>query len=108
MNLAKHDGATNTLSFTFPGRLDTVACVDIAGYVDEQIAARLDAGADQAGALKVIFDVAGVNFVGSSFVRICVAAAKRVREGNFALVNASPLIKKTFKIAGLDEILNVS
>lgn len=58
--------------------------------------------------LRINFDLKDVDYVASSFIRICVATAKQLGEGNFTISNTSPLIKKVFKIAGLHEILNVS
>jgi len=58
--------------------------------------------------MKVQFNLQDVNYIASSFIRICVSTAKQLNEGNFSISNTSPMIKKTFKIAGLDKILNVS
>ncbi|MBN1338674.1 MAG: STAS domain-containing protein [Bacteroidales bacterium] len=58
--------------------------------------------------LRIAFDLEQVDYIASSFIRICVATAKQMSPGNFRIINTSPLIKKTFKIAGLDEVLNVS
>ena len=49
-----------------------------------------------------------VDYIASAFIRICLANAKRIKKGSFSIIHTSPVIKKTFKIAGLDEILNVS
>ena len=49
-----------------------------------------------------------VNYIASSFIRICVTVAKQVPRGNLTIVNCDPFLKKTFKIAGLDEIMIVT
>ena len=49
-----------------------------------------------------------VDYIASAFIRICLSNAKKLKEGAFSVTHTSPVIKKTFKIAGLDEILNVS
>ncbi len=58
--------------------------------------------------LKIVFDLENVEFVSSSFIRICIINAKRVKPGNFYIVNTQPLIKKTFKIAGLGNLMDIS
>jgi anti-anti-sigma factor len=60
------------------------------------------------GDLNVCLDLNNVSFIASSFIRTCMITAKQLRAGNFRIINASPDIKKTFKIAGLDVVLNVS
>jgi anti-anti-sigma factor len=58
--------------------------------------------------LNVCFDMKQVSFIASAFIRTCLSTSRSVDPGNFKIINASPMIKKTFKIAGLDEMLNVS
>ena len=57
---------------------------------------------------SIIFDIGGVEYIASSFIRICVIYAKLAGKGKFSIVNCQPLVKKTFKISGLDEMLNIS
>ena len=57
--------------------------------------------------LKVSFDMRDVTYIASSFIRSCIVISRLVEAGSFDVVNASPVIKKTFKIAGLDELLQV-
>jgi hypothetical protein len=57
---------------------------------------------------KVCFDMKNVTFIASAFIRICLTISREVDAENFTIINAAPLIKKTFMIAGLDKALNVS
>jgi anti-anti-sigma factor len=57
---------------------------------------------------NIIFDLQEVEYVSSSFIRICVSVAKEAGKGHFSIINCQPFVKKTFKISGLDEVLNVS
>jgi anti-anti-sigma factor len=59
------------------------------------------------GGLKVCLDLGDVSYIASSFIRTCVLVSKQLNPGNFSMVHAAPIIKKTFKIAGLDKELNV-
>lgn len=58
--------------------------------------------------LKVVFDMKDVDYIASGFIRICMDTAKKVSRDNFSIINTSPVIKKIFKIAGLDGSLNIS
>jgi anti-anti-sigma regulatory factor len=57
---------------------------------------------------KVTFDLKHVDYVASAFIRICLATAERVKHENFSIINTTPFIKKVFKVAGIDETLNVT
>lgn len=58
--------------------------------------------------LGLTMNLKEVDYIASAFIRICLSNARKYGKGNFSITNTSPVIKKTFKIAGLDEILNVS
>ena len=78
-------------------KMFTIDCID---YTDERpkCAGR---------SLKITFDMKDVTYIVSSFIRSCIVISSKVDEGNFNIINASPVMKKTFKIAGLDELLKV-
>lgn len=58
--------------------------------------------------LKIIFDLEEVNFVASAFMRTCIIFARKIQPGNFSIINSQPVIKKTFMIAGLDNLIEIS
>jgi anti-anti-sigma factor len=87
-----------SLTVVFSGRLDTSECLEAD--------ARLEAAVGAAGG-SVEFDLGGVDYVASLFLRICVRTARQVGPGRFSIVNVGPSVKKVFKIAGLDEYLRV-
>lgn len=60
------------------------------------------------GQLSVHFDMKHVDFIASAFIRTCITTSRLVNPEKFRIINASPMIKKTFVIAGLDKALNVS
>jgi hypothetical protein len=60
------------------------------------------------GDLNVCFDLKSVTFIASAFIRTCLATSRHIAPGKFSIINSSPMIKKTFVIAGLDKALNVS
>ncbi len=103
-----YNAAEKVLTCHFTGRLDAntsvILCDEMCGKIHTM------KGVDDPEVLlddSIIFDMTGVNYIASSFIRICVNAAKQVRKGNFSIINCDPFLKKTFKIAGLDDILNV-
>jgi anti-anti-sigma factor len=53
----------------------------------------------------VVFDLAGVDFVASAFLRLCLMVQQKAAGHQLTLVNVSPPIKKVFKIAGLDKLV---
>jgi anti-anti-sigma factor len=57
---------------------------------------------------NICFDLSEVDYISSSFLRLCISSAKDVKKGNFSIINTGPEIMKVFKIAGLEGLLNVS
>jgi anti-anti-sigma factor len=57
---------------------------------------------------NIVFDLEGVTYVASAFLRLCVSAAGKIERGRFSVINTDPQIMKVYKIAGLDSALNVS
>jgi anti-anti-sigma factor len=91
------------LTAAFKGRLDTLAIQKLS----EIIQVNLPAGKGNSG-LMIIFDLREVDYISSSFIRICVNVAKQAGAGKFSIVHSQPFILKTFELSGLKEILNVS
>ncbi len=101
--------ADNNLNFTFSGHLDTNSSTWLSEAVNKELAERKGSdNTEEKANFKITFDLLDVNYISSFFIRICIATAKQALPGNFRIINCDPFIKKTFKIAGLDESLNVS
>lgn len=90
----------NKLVCQFTGKLDTQASM--------QIEPEIDALCKEQRPSEIRFDLDGVEYVASAFLRICSRMSKMVNQEQFSIVNTQPNIKKIFKIAGLEKILNVS
>lgn len=101
---ATYDDNAKTLTCKFSGRMDTVNSKE----VEEGVKKKVEEASTNNPDLKVVFDLDAVDYIASSFIRICLVTAKDLNEGSFSVVNTKPLIKKTFKVAGLDDPLNVS
>ncbi|MEI7500040.1 MAG: STAS domain-containing protein [Bacteroidota bacterium] len=87
----------------FTGRMDTLAVQKISEVIQVNIPVKENKSED-----KIIFDLRDVDYISSSFIRICVSVAKQAGPGQFSIAHCQPFIKKTFKISGLDDILNVT
>jgi anti-anti-sigma factor len=86
----------NQLVLRFQGCMDTAKCGEIEADVRTSLA-----DADQ----PVVFDLDAVDFVSSSFLRLCIIARRQASPNGFQIVNVCPMVKRVFKIAGLDGML---
>jgi anti-anti-sigma factor len=80
----------------FDGRLDTAKCLKIEASVRDMVIGT---------SVPVVFDLGKVEFVSSSFLRLCIYALQQAGVHGFQIINACPSIKRVFKIAGLDAML---
>lgn len=96
--------ATQTLLCRFDGRMDTVT----SGNAAEKFNTEIGGLKAKTESLKIIFDIGGVDYVASSFLRLSLIAAKGVTKGHFSIIHADPQVLKVYKIAGLSSLLNVS
>lgn len=88
-------GEKLTCSFNVP--LNTQNCMEFEKTLDEKLS----------GAKSVVFDLLKVDYVASSFLRICQKVFKHVGANNFSLINVNPEVKKVFKITGFDKCMNI-
>lgn len=103
----KYDQDANTLTFIFSGHMDSARCMPMAQEVENKVKEHAGNPAQINKPLKAVFDLKEVDFISSAFIRICMMVLARVKTGNLTLQNASPLIKKTIKISGLENQLMV-
>ena len=87
---------TLTCSFSVP--LNTLNCSKLEnGLCDKVFEAKV----------PVVFDLKGVDYIASSFLRICVKVSKKIGSENFSVINVSPVVKKVFKMSGFDKYIKV-
>ena len=91
----------NTLNCILQGRLGA----DNAQELSKNIQDKMDEY--KSDGLKTNFDLKEVDYIASSFIRVCLVTAKQLKEGHFSISNANQMIIKVFKMSGLDEMLNV-
>ena len=83
----------------FEGRLDTNKCQAI----EQEVLASVGEASR-----AVVFDMQDVDYVASSFLRLCLMVSKQVGPGEFSMVNVHPLVKKVVVIANLSEFLRLA
>lgn len=105
------------VEFTFKNEESTLLCrlkgrfgADINEPFAKKLAEKIEQCSNdlEPGTLNVHFDMNHVDFIASAFIRTCITTSRTVKPDNFRIINASPMIKKTFVIAGLDKALHVS
>jgi hypothetical protein len=97
----------NKLTCRFTGHLDTLVCQDIFVQMNEQLGKLPQSGDPPLIEHDIVFDLGETSYICSTFIRICMQTVQKVKPGKFSVTHCDPLIKKVFKIAGLDEALRV-
>lgn len=96
----------NNLNCKFFGKLDTDLSIKIREELEYEVDEKLKT--DHMNPLTVTFDFKEVDFVTSAFIRLCILIAKKTGREHFSITGTNPFIKKIFKIAGLEQELNIS
>ena len=91
MKIIECDGK---LVCTLDGHFDTLQSQKL----EEELKAHLKA--PQA----VVFEMQGVTYVCSAFLRVCISVAKIVGAGQFTLRGVTPPIKRVVKMAGMTDL----
>ena len=87
------------LECQFSGRMDTLASQTI----DTELRKMLNENVKE-----VIFNLSSVEYISSSFLRICISALRHTGKEHFCVTNVSPTVLKVFQIANLTDILKIS
>jgi anti-anti-sigma factor len=105
----EHHSSENHLVCKFSGRLDTLNCISLSEEIQNKLQElKQGQGEKDKTGEKIDFDMTEVTYISSAFIRICLLIFNQCQKGNFAIINCDPFLKKTFKIAGLDDLLRVS
>lgn len=102
MYTINYNPAGQEISVAFKGRMDTLIVDSFGRQLEAEELMQNRKPGDQ-----VVFDLGEVDYIASSFIRICITHAKLAGPGGFSITNCQPFVKKTFKISGLDEVLNI-
>lgn len=101
------DPASEIINCKFKGKMDTIRSNGAMEAFKKEFESLVSSGVS-AKKLKVRFDLGGVDYISSSFLRLCISSARNIDQKNFSIINTGPEIMKVFKISGLDGLLNVS
>jgi len=105
----EHYSSEKHLICKFSGRLDTQNCISLSEEINNKLQELMqDQGEKDKPEEKIDFDMTEVTYISSSFIRICLITFNQSQKEKFAIINCDPFLKRTFKIAGLDELLTVS
>lgn len=80
----------------FRGRMDAATVAEMEPDLRLRLAAAIGK--------RIVYELSSVDYVASSFLRLCIMAAK-TSGGNFAIVNPSQEVKKVLRLAGLDGLV---
>lgn len=94
MNMNSETGS-DKITCLLSGRLDTVISLELEPQIDRIT----DPGR------KLVFNFAGVDYISSTFLRICLKKYKELGGTGFWIEAPKPDIKKVFKIAGLEKLI---
>lgn len=88
----------HTLYCSLVGRLGSSHCLQIEDELDKHFSDNPQ---------SAVFDLGKVDFVSSTFLRICIRTARRLDGGSLSIINASPFIKDVLKTAGFDRVQEI-
>ena len=91
----KTESNTDQMICHLSGRLDTI----ISQNLEPEINKCTDPGK------KLIFDFSQVDYISSTFLRICLMKFKELGSEKFWICHPKPDVKKVFMIAGLDRLI---
>ncbi len=97
----KKTNEKSRMIIVFEQTLDTRACNEL----EEELIRAMDDC--ESNGLPVVFDLTEVDFIASSFLRLCMKASRQLGSENVSIVNVAPPIKKVFKIAGFTDYLSI-
>ena len=83
----------------FSGRLDTLSSQAIDIELKERLTPEIK---------EIIFDLSNVEYLSSSFLRLCISSLRHTGKERFKVTNVTPTALMVFQIAGLTEILQIS
>jgi anti-anti-sigma factor len=98
-----HDSEGKVITLRFSGRMDTLAAAKVNEIMEAEPLLE-NRQPDE----KIVFDLQDVDYIASSFMRICINQARLAGAGMFSIAHCQPFVKKTFMISGLDELLHIS
>ena len=101
--IMKFSETGDTLYCSFADRLDGFVCSE----VEHELVSRTTEFKNERTNVRLIFDLSGVVFVSSAFLRLCLMHLKAFGKDCFFVTNVSDELHKVFHISGFGDIMNV-
>ena len=83
---------------SFSGRIDTKSTMEIEDELIEKV---------QHAGKPVVFDFANLEYIASSFLRLCVKAARVIPHSKLTVINASEDILHILEMTGFDKLMDI-
>ena len=93
----------NKLNCRFSGRLTTEISSAFAEILNKRIE-ELKKGNVSTEPLRIVFDMEDVIYLSSSFLRVCMIAAKKVEKNLFSIIKTNQFVKDLLLTAGMENI----
>lgn len=99
----KFEEQENTLHCFFSGDLNTDVCASI----DLELRSKIHEFMEKRDQGQIVFDLSGVPYISSAFLRLCLIYCKAAGSRNFRIEHVSPDVFQVFTIAGFVEMMNI-
>ncbi len=100
------DTTAKTLTCQFTARMDALNSRVVENLLGKKLA---EPDIQTVGPeLRVVFDLCGVDYIASAFLRVCLSTAKNLEKRHFSIICCLPAVKKIFKISGFDKMFAIS
>jgi len=93
----------NTLYCSFTGRIDESVCSSI----EQELSRYVNEFKTNCEGARLVFDLDGVIFISSAFLRICLIQLKAFDKDHFTVTNVTETIYKVFCVSGFNEMMNI-
>jgi len=101
--ILKFKETDDTLHCSFADRLDGFVC----SAVEPELLCRTSEFKNERKKVRLVFDLEGVVFVSSAFLRLCLIHLKAFGKDCFFVTNVSEEMHKVFHISGFADIMHV-
>ena len=102
--ILKFKETDDTLHCSFADRLDGFVC----SAVEPELLCRTTEFKSDRANVRLIFDLSGVVFVSSAFLRLCLIHLKAFGKDRFFITNISEEMHHVFHISGFADIMNIA
>lgn len=104
----EYDRQNQQLTCLFAGHLKSENCTELSESVEAKLAEFGGAGPKGKcdSAFKIVFDLANVEYMSSSFIRVVLLTARRVEKGHLSITRANPFVREIIRTSGLDQLVS--